>query len=72
MIFLLKYWRLIAFATFLAGLGITHLMAYNKGIDRERGRSVTQVIEIREDLNEIRNLRPDDKQLVNRLRRGKF
>ncbi len=72
MLMLLKYWRVFSLLAILAGLGISHFMAYNKGVETERGRNVTRVIEIREDLNEIRNSRPDDAELIKLLRRGNF
>lgn len=72
MIMLLKYWRVFSLLAILSGLGISHWMAYNRGIETERNRNVTRVVEIREDLNTIRNLRPDDLELIKKLRSGKF
>lgn len=72
MIVLLKYWRVFSLLAILAGLGVSHFVVFNKGIEAERSRNTSAVIDIREDQNEIRNLRPDDKQLIDRLRRGKF
>lgn len=72
MLMIVKYWRVFSLLAILAGLGISHWMAYSRGIETERSRNVTRVIEIREDLNEIRNMRPDDVQLIDRLRRGNF
>ena len=72
MIMLLKYWRVFSLMAILAGLGITHFVAFNKGIEAERSRNTNRVMEIRNDQNTIRNLRPDDTELLERLRRGKF
>jgi hypothetical protein len=68
----LKLWRLYAVIALLAGLGISHFMAYNKGVQTERARNVTKVIEIEKRQDRIRNLRPDDTMLVDSLRRGDF
>ena len=72
MIVLLKYWRVLSLLAILAGLGASHFVAFNKGIEAERSRNTNRVMEIRNDQNTIRNLRPDDAELLNRLRRGKF
>ena len=69
---LLKYWRVFSLLAILAGLGVSHFVAFNKGIEAERSKNTNKVMEIRNDQNTIRNLRPDDKQLIDRLRRGKF
>ena len=72
MIVLLKYWRVFSLLAILAGLGVSHFVAFNKGIEAERSKNTNKVMEIRNDQNTIRNLRPDDKQLIDRLHRGKF
>jgi hypothetical protein len=69
---LVKYWRVIALGAVVVAIGVTHFIAYRKGIEHERSRSIGNVVEIRKDLNEIRNLRPDDRALVDKLRRGEF
>ena len=72
MIVLLKYWRVFSLLAILAGLGVSHFVAFNKGIEAERSKNTNKVMEIRNDQNTIRNLRLDDKQLNDRLYRGKF
>ncbi len=72
MIALIKYWRLFALGAVLISLGVSHLVAYNKGVQTERNRNVTKVIAIEEKQNEISNNRPDTVQLIERLYRGKF
>jgi len=69
---IVKYWRLVAFGVAIVAIGVTHFIAYRKGVEHERNRSIGKVVEIRKDLNEIRNLRPDDRELIERLRRGEF
>lgn len=69
---LAKYWRALTLLAILVGLGVSHWTAYNRGVEKERNRNVTRVVEIREDLNEIRNMRPDDVELVDRLLDGDF
>jgi hypothetical protein len=69
---LLKYWRVFSLLAILAGLGISHYMAYNKGVETERHRNTSRVIEIEKAQGHIRNLRPDDEQLIDSLRDGNF
>lgn len=69
---LLKYWRVLSVLAILAGLGISHWMAYNKGVTTERNRNISKVMQIEKQQDQVRNLRPDDAQLIDSLRRGKF
>lgn len=69
-LWIVKYWRLVSILVLLAGLGISHFMAYNKGVQAERNRNVTKVIEIEKKQDDIRNHRPDDDGIIDILRRG--
>ena len=69
---LLKYWRVFSLIAILVALGISHWSAYNKGVETERNRNTSKVIEIEKAQGHIRNLRPDDEQLIDSLRRGNF
>ena len=67
-----KALHLIGAGAIVAFLAYTHFQAYRNGVAAERNRNTAQVVKIVEDLNEIRNHRPDDRALVDRLRKGTF
>lgn len=59
----------------LAGLATAAVLydrVYTSGYEACKVKAITAAVEVREVQNEIRNNRPDDAALIERLRRGTF
>ena len=74
--FIAGKYRIAGFIAAIAAIpllyGAGYWRGYAAGKSRARIETVEKVIKIREAQNEIRNHRPDDRQLVDILRKGEF